>query len=210
MIAVRSDQDIRFTPVPPYKAIGVVSVSVLTGALLLYLWIRRRNSDRRANDLAILSSKLELARDEAMQASRAKSEFLANMSHEIRTPMNGVVGMATVLLDTELTQEQREFAQIIRSSSEALLVILNDVLDFSKIEAGKLQLESVDFDVHELLDDLHPVARRSSARQGCEPWLGGRLGRSRGRERRPRTSSPNRIEPARQCDQVLRFRTGKS
>ncbi len=174
MIAVRSDQDIRFAPVPPYKAIGVVSVSVLTGALLLYLWIRRRNSDRRANDLAILSSKLELARDEAMQASRAKSEFLANMSHEIRTPMNGVVGMATVLLDTDLTQEQREFAQIIRSSSEALLVILNDVLDFSKIEAGKLQLESVDFDVNELLKTSTQLLAEAARAKGV--GLGSEVG----------------------------------
>jgi signal transduction histidine kinase/DNA-binding response OmpR family regulator/HPt (histidine-containing phosphotransfer) domain-containing protein len=130
------------------------------GAALLH------HRDELERQVGVRTEQLEKAKNAAEAASRAKSGFLATMSHEIRTPMNGVLGMTEMLLATELTEAQRSYTQLVKRSGEHLLVIINDILDFSKIEAGKLTIEYINFNLWDLLDDIHNVYTPQAAAKG--------------------------------------------
>ena len=130
------------------------------GAALLH------HRDELERQVGVRTEQLEKAKNAAEAASRAKSAFLATMSHEIRTPMNGVLGMTEMLLATQLTEAQRNYTTLVKRSGEHLLVIINDILDFSKIEAGKLTIEYINFNLWDLLDDIHNVYTPQAAAKG--------------------------------------------
>jgi len=158
-------------PVAVYSAPFLACFALSFIVVAIFSFIFEYVKDKAHRELSEQHRELAATKEAAEAATLAKSQFLANMSHEIRTPMNGVLGMAEVLLGTDLNDKQRNIAKIVLRSGEALLSVLNDILDYSKIEAGKLELEDINFDLRECVEETTQLFAEKAHKKGLELGL---------------------------------------
>jgi signal transduction histidine kinase/HPt (histidine-containing phosphotransfer) domain-containing protein/ActR/RegA family two-component response regulator len=170
-LLLRDPQDVRliaaapwWTPARALGAMAIMGLASLTGLAWLLL-LRRKVREQTAVIAEQLLTEARL-REEAQSANRAKTDFLASMSHEVRTPLNGVIGMAELMLRTDLSPEQREYAETVDRSAQGLLTVINDILDVAKIEAGRLTLDAAPFDAAEIASEVAALLGGSAREKG--------------------------------------------